>query len=494
MIKSTDPFLPTPTRWRHQNAGKTTVYQEDIKGGKAKVADLPGLYDLVVSYADFLEPYITIIHVNSLDLDYQLIDIAQAATAAGWRVYTVQGPKGDTGATGAQGPQGVKGDTGATGAQGPQGLKGDTGTAGADGLPGAKGDTGATGAQGPQGVKGDTGATGAQGPQGVKGDTGATGAQGPQGVKGDTGATGPAGPVNIANDTEMQAGTDNTKAATPLAVKNWWTWIKTQAATIAGNWNFTGTLKIAGYDVLSIGANAGLAGTGTGVTLVMPDGTLVRNANLKFDSTTNTFYIGDAAHPGNIRVYSNEFLLKVQDNIASDNARIRFNSNQAKALIWDDTDGTQYLAMRSTLGDKAVIFLQKFEVDQGILSPLRTLQMRTTTAVASTKTYFKDGLGNTVQVPFAVDNVTIRFSGNFRAYNNTGTIGNTIMTGTWNTTIKRIAGVITVIAQNTNIEADTATYSPVVGVESSDNSTLKFFCMCNNAASLDWIIGKVEYF
>ncbi|HEY1419951.1 MAG TPA: hypothetical protein VGG90_04490 [Candidatus Dormibacteraeota bacterium] len=74
----------------------------------------------------------------------------------------------------------MKGDTGATGAQGPQGVKGDTG---------------ATGAQGAQGVKGDTGATGAQGPQGAKGDTGATGAQGPQGVKGDTGAQGPAGPA-----------------------------------------------------------------------------------------------------------------------------------------------------------------------------------------------------------------------------------------------------------------------------------------------------------
>lgn len=41
-----------------------------------------------------------------------------------------------------------------------------------------KGNTGATGAQGPQGVKGETGA---QGPQGVKGDKGATG---PQGAKG----------------------------------------------------------------------------------------------------------------------------------------------------------------------------------------------------------------------------------------------------------------------------------------------------------------------
>ena len=47
---------------------------------------------------------------------------------------------------------------------------------------GQKGDTGATG---PQGPKGDTGNTGATGPQGPKGDTGATGATGPKGDKGD---------------------------------------------------------------------------------------------------------------------------------------------------------------------------------------------------------------------------------------------------------------------------------------------------------------------
>ena len=69
--------------------------------------------------------------------------------------------KGDTGATG---PQGPKGDTGATGPQGP------------------KGDTGATG---PQGPKGDTGATGAQGEKGEKGDKGEKGEKGDKGDKGD---------------------------------------------------------------------------------------------------------------------------------------------------------------------------------------------------------------------------------------------------------------------------------------------------------------------
>lgn len=70
---------------------------------------------------------------------------------------------------------------------------------------GAKGDTGATG---PQGPKGDTGATGETGPQGPKGDTGATG---PQGPKGDTGATGAAGisPTFTIEDGHLFADYDN---------------------------------------------------------------------------------------------------------------------------------------------------------------------------------------------------------------------------------------------------------------------------------------------
>ncbi len=92
----------------------------------------------------------------------------------------LQGPKGDTGATG---PQGAKGSTGSTG---PQGAKGNTGSAGPQG---AKGNTGSAG---PQGAKGNTGSTGATGPQGRTGSQGKTGAQGntgPQGPKGDTGAS-----------------------------------------------------------------------------------------------------------------------------------------------------------------------------------------------------------------------------------------------------------------------------------------------------------------
>ena len=84
-------------------------------------------------------------------------EAAERAEQAVESIPLIQGPKGDTGATGPAGPQGLKGDTGATGPAGPQGPKGDTG---------------ATGPAGPQGPKGDTGATGPAGPQGPKGDAG----------------------------------------------------------------------------------------------------------------------------------------------------------------------------------------------------------------------------------------------------------------------------------------------------------------------------------
>lgn len=59
--------------------------------------------------------------------------------------WNVQGPKGDQGPQGIQGPSGPKGDQGSQGIQGPPGPKGD------------QGPQGLTGAQGPKGDKGDVG-------------------------------------------------------------------------------------------------------------------------------------------------------------------------------------------------------------------------------------------------------------------------------------------------------------------------------------------------
>ena len=67
-------------------------------------------------------------------------------------------PRGDTGATGPQGPQGERGLTGPAGPQGEQGVPGEQGP---------KGDTGATGETGPTGPVGPTGATGPAGEDGI---------------------------------------------------------------------------------------------------------------------------------------------------------------------------------------------------------------------------------------------------------------------------------------------------------------------------------------
>ena len=67
---------------------------------------------------------------------------------------------------------------------------------GATGIQGPKGETGATGergSQGPQGPKGDTGPQGLTGPQGVKGEQGERGPQGIQGPKGEKGDRGDSG-------------------------------------------------------------------------------------------------------------------------------------------------------------------------------------------------------------------------------------------------------------------------------------------------------------
>lgn len=50
------------------------------------------------------------------------------------------------------------------------------------------------------------------------------------------------GKIEIATAAEVQTGTDTARAVVPSALAAWWTWVKTQAQTIAGNWTFNGIL------------------------------------------------------------------------------------------------------------------------------------------------------------------------------------------------------------------------------------------------------------
>ena len=130
-----------------------------------------------------------------------LTDLFYRWTGTEWE--ELDGPKGDTGATGAQGP------AGADGAQGLQGLPG------ADGAQGIQGVPGAAGAQGPQGVQGIQGNAGPQGEQGIQGLPGADGAQGIQGQTGAAGANGfPQILVTLWQDAALTAWTNMPAAET----------------------------------------------------------------------------------------------------------------------------------------------------------------------------------------------------------------------------------------------------------------------------------------
>jgi hypothetical protein len=128
----------------------------------------------------------------------------QAETPRDW---AIQGPKGDTGATGDTGPAGPKGDTGATGDIGPAGPKGDTGATGDTGPAGPKGDTGETGAIGPVGPPGEPGA------QGLQGQDGLPGPQGPQGPQGEP------GPITAYSIVQFTEGDNQAQANCPPGTK-----------------------------------------------------------------------------------------------------------------------------------------------------------------------------------------------------------------------------------------------------------------------------------
>ena len=101
--------------------------------------------------------------------------------------------RGETGPTGATGPQGAQGEQGPSGPQGEQGPSGVEGPQGAQGFEGPQGVQGFEGPQGPQGEQGPSGVEGPSGPQGEQGPSGPQGNQGPQGEQGPGGAQGGAG-------------------------------------------------------------------------------------------------------------------------------------------------------------------------------------------------------------------------------------------------------------------------------------------------------------
>jgi len=183
-------------------------------------------------------------------------------------VFNFTIPRGDVGATGAQGPQGIQGEVGP---QGPQGVKGDTGDTG------PKGDTGDTGATGPTGPKGDTGDTGPQGPQGIQGETG------PQGPIGPEGPEGPQPPLSA--NLPIMDGTASAGVGTEASKSDHVHPSDTSKLNLTGG-TMTGTIdwnQNGGTGSISIQPDPGSPG-GTAMDIVSPDGMTIRAPYLVLDS------------------------------------------------------------------------------------------------------------------------------------------------------------------------------------------------------------------
>jgi hypothetical protein len=79
-------------------------------------------------------------------------------------------------------------------------------------------------------------------------------------------ATNAVGAVQLATDAEIQTGTDTAKAVRSSGLAAWWTWVKTQAQTFAGNFSVNGnaTLGDASGDTATINAGTIAAPNGGG--------------------------------------------------------------------------------------------------------------------------------------------------------------------------------------------------------------------------------------
>ncbi|XP_011364376.2 macrophage receptor MARCO [Pteropus vampyrus] len=112
-------------------------------------------------------------------------------------LFQIKGERGAPGPPGHQGLPGIKGEAGLQGPKGAPGMQGATGAPGPQGEKGSKGDGGLIGPKGETGAKGDKGDLGLPGSMGVKGEMGVMGPPGAQGSKGDSGKPGPPGVAGI---------------------------------------------------------------------------------------------------------------------------------------------------------------------------------------------------------------------------------------------------------------------------------------------------------
>ncbi|MFL9844722.1 hypothetical protein [Flavobacterium rhizosphaerae] len=229
---------------------------------------------------------------------------------------------------------------------------------------------------------------------------------------------------------------------------------------------------------LNTGANASLTGGTVRVILATTDGTPIGEADISFNQITNNLTIGqDGISTGKLTVISNEFRLKVQNNIASGNAYVEFNADQEQALQFIDTNGVNYMTFKSLNGQQGIILLQRQVISRGVFFNLQWEQAAITTAGAGTKVYGKDSLGNDLSLTLDSNAQTIQASISFIVKNASGS---EIIAGDFKPIVARIANNnLSISAYTVNItsnHSNAAYHDWAVGVEHiAGTNTIKFY-------------------
>lgn len=98
-----------------------------------------------------------------------------------------------------------------------------------------------------------------------------------------------AGKIETGTDAEVQTGSASNLAVVPSALSAWWTWVKTQAQTVAGNWTFNGTTALNGVTATTTTITSGTVGTLT-----------VTGSTTLQGTTSGTLTLGSLAFTGSL--------------------------------------------------------------------------------------------------------------------------------------------------------------------------------------------------
>jgi hypothetical protein len=298
--------------------------------------------------------------------------------------------------------------------------------------------------------------------------------------------------------------TEDNKFVSRLKLFNWGEKFKTLAATISGNWNFTGTLKKDGYDVLTtyntdistklnVEGNTTLTGDEGGVALLSASGKIIRNAFFRFTAVTRELAIGAINSPGKLSVYNNSCIWEVGDNIADNQTFQRLNPNQEQAMQVVDKTSIPIYTISTAAGNEYFLLKARVGYDRRVGLPAWRDQASISVAGAGTRVYGLKADGTPLIIKLDTDTQSIMLSARFKVSNATGSI---IIAQIMTVIAKRVNGVISFSYGPATLLSDNGASGYSVGLETTpDNLGIRLFFQTggSDATAYTGGFGHIEY-